>query len=161
MKMNFFSKAASMVLLAGSVFLASCDKDNDDNNNTAKTYTVASTGNGTQVVPSVTTTAASSLTGTYNSGTNVLQYNITWTGLAATASTVSFYGPAAAGTNASGSSQFDGTITTPGIAGTASGSVTLTETQETDLLAGNWYYTVSNATYATGEVRGQVTTVVQ
>ena len=159
--MNFFSKAASMVLLAGSVFLASCDKDKDDDNNTARTYTVAGTGNGTQVVPSVTTTAASSLTGTYNSGTKVLQYNITWTGLAATASTVSFYGPAAAGANAAGSAQFDAAITTPGIAGTASGSVTLSEAQETDLLAGNWYYTVSNATYATGEVRGQVSTVVQ
>ena len=33
--------------------------------------------------------------------------------------------------------------------------------QETNLLNGSWYYTVSDATYITGEVRGQVTTVVQ
>lgn len=161
MKMNFFSKATFCALLVGSaLFLSSCDKEDDVNNNN-RNYTVSGSGSGTQVVPSVTTTATSSLTGTYNSGTNVLNYNISWTGLVATASAVKFYGPAATGVNASGSSQFDAAITTPGITGTASGSVTLSESQETDLLAGKWYYTISNATYATGEVRGQITTVVQ
>ncbi|TMI70586.1 MAG: CHRD domain-containing protein [Bacteroidetes bacterium] len=160
MKMNFFSKAVSFVLIAGTLVVASCDK-NDDNDTNAKMYTVSGSGSGTQVVPVVSTTASSNLTGTYNSGTNQFQYNVSWTGLAATADSVRFYGPASAGVNAAGNAQFRAAITTPGVAGSASGTTTLTEAQESDLLAGHWYYTVSNATYLTGEVRGQVTTVAQ
>jgi hypothetical protein len=48
-------------------------------------------------------------------------------------------------------------ITTPGVNGSASGSITLTDAQETALLANNTYYTVSSITYPSGEIRGQVT----
>jgi len=162
MKIKLFSGVVSLLLFAGSVLCVSCSKDSgSNNNNNGRTYTVSGSGNGAQMVPLVSTTATSNLTGTYNSSTNVLQYNITWTSLAATANGVHFYGPAAAGANATGSSQFDLGITTPGITGTAAGSITLSAQQETDLLNGKWYYTISNATHATGEVRGQVVTTVQ
>ncbi|HET6994384.1 MAG TPA: CHRD domain-containing protein [Chitinophagaceae bacterium] len=161
MKMNFFSKALSFALLAGTFVIASCDKNDDNDNTNGKMYTVSGNGSGAQVVPVVSTTATSNLTGTYNSGTNQLQYNVSWTGLALTADSVRFYGPASSGVNATGNAQFRAAITTPGVAGSASGTTTLTEAQETDLLAGHWYYTVSNATHLTGEVRGQVTTVAQ
>ena len=160
MKMKLFSKLVPCVLLAAGVFLASCDK-NDNNNNNGQMYTVSGNGSGTQVVPVVTTTGSSTLTGTYNSNTKVLQYNIAWTGLVATADSVRFYGPASTGTNAAGNAQVRAAITTPGISGSATGTATLTAQQQTDLLAGNWYYTVSNATYLNGELRGQITTVVQ
>ena len=162
MKIKLFSRVVPFVVLAGSVLFTSCSKDNsNDNNNPGRTYTISGSGNGAQVVPIVSTTATSNLTGAYNSSTNVLQYNITWTGLATAANGVRFYGPAAAGANATGSSQFELGITTPGATGTAAGSITLGAQQETDLLNGNWYYTISNATHATGEVRGQVVTAVQ
>jgi hypothetical protein len=48
-------------------------------------------------------------------------------------------------------------ITTPGVSGSATGSVTLTDAQETILLANNMYYTISSATYTGGEIRGQIT----
>jgi len=161
--MKLFSKAAVLGLLAGSaLFVTSCSKEDSTNNNgSGQMYTISGSGSGTQVVPVVSTTATSNLTGTFNSTTNVLQYNITWTGLASTANAVRFFGPAATGVNAAGSAQFDLGISTPGVAGAATGTVTLNAQQESDLLAGNWYYTISNATYATGEVRGQVVTAVQ
>ena len=162
MKIKSFSKLMLFVLFTGSVMFMSCSKDKDsNNNNNDRIYTVSGSGNGAQVVPVVSTTATSNLTGSYNSSTNILQYNITWTGLATTANGVRFYGPGATGVNATGNSQFDLGITTPGMAGTAAGSITLSAEQETDLINGNWYYTISNATYASGEVRGQVVATAQ
>jgi hypothetical protein len=38
------------------------------------------------------------------------------------------------------------------------GTVTLTDAQETDLLAGLWYLNIHSATYAGGEIRGQIVT---
>jgi CHRD domain len=161
MKMKLLSGVISGLCIAVSMFVISCKKDDNDMNNNAKTYNVAANASGSQVVPAVTTTANSTLTGTYNSGTNKLQYNISWTGLAATASSVDFFGPADPGANASGAAQFNLTITTPGMDGNANGEITLTDQQETDLLNGKWYYTVSNATYTSGEIRGQLTTTEQ
>jgi hypothetical protein len=40
--------------------------------------------------------------------------------------------------------------------GTVSGMATLTDDQETDFLAGKWYYNIHTATYTGGEIRGQV-----
>src|SRR5258705_7826527 len=133
MKFKLFSKATFLGLVVGSaLFIVSCSKENDNSNNgNTQTYAVSGSGNGAQVVPLISTTASSNLTGSFNSSTNVLQYNITWTGLAATANAVRVYGPAAAGVNATGSSQFDLGITTPGVTGSATGSVTLNAQQET------------------------------
>jgi len=65
------------------------------------------------------------------------------------------YGGAMAGVN--GTLMFPLSITTPGVTGSANGSITLTDAQETDLLAGKTYYTVSSSTYPSGEIRGQIT----
>lgn len=163
MKANFFSGKALLALcISASLFTASCSKDNDSDDNTnAETYAVSGNGSGSQVVPSVTTTATSSLTGTYTRSNRNLQYNVSWTGLVAAANAVRFYGPASAGSNASGNAQYDITINSGGISGTSSGNVTLTAEQEADLLANKWYYTVGNATYVTGEVRGQIMATAQ
>jgi hypothetical protein len=42
--------------------------------------------------------------------------------------------------------------------GSASGTMTLTEAQEDQLLAGDWYYGYSTVANVDGEVRGQITT---
>lgn len=156
----FTGKALLALLMSVSLLAISCDKDDDINDNT-QTYVVSGNGSGSQVVPVVTTTATSAITGTYNAETNNLQYNISWTGLAATANAVQFFGPASTGANASGTAQYNLTITTAGLTGNASGNVTLTAEQEADLLTGKWYYIVGNTTYLTGEVRGQITATPQ
>ena len=42
------------------------------------------------------------------------------------------------------------------VAGTATGTVTLTDAQETDFLAGMWYGNIHTAANTGGEIRGQV-----
>ena len=158
MKINFldrkpFQLVMGAVLLVSSLFV-SCSKD-DDEVTSDKTYTVTGNSTGAQMSPNTTSTATGTLTGTYNANTNVLSYTINWTGLATAATLVQLYGGAASGTN--GTLLFPLTITTPGVAGSATGSVTLTDAQETDLLASKTYYTISSNTFTSGEIRGQVT----
>jgi hypothetical protein len=43
-----------------------------------------------------------------------------------------------------------------GTAGSAAATVTLTDAQETDLLAGRWYANIHTPTYTGGEIRGQL-----
>ena len=156
--MNLFNRKPLQLFLSAalvvSTLFVSCDKD-DDVDMTDQTYTTTGNANGTQMSPSNTSTSTGTLTGTYNATTNLWQYNIVWSNLSATAGLVQVYGPAAIGVN--GSLMFSLAITTPGVNGSASGSITLTDAQETALLANNTYYTVSSITYPSGEIRGQVT----
>ena len=154
-----FLSFLSAGLLASSVLLVSCDKDDADDSEDGRTYTIAGNASGSQVSPPTTSTATGSITGTYNGSTNVLQYAVGWTTLTAVASGVELRGPATIGSNGTLVSAL--TITTPGTTGVATGSITLTETQEDDLLDGDFYYTILTATNTSGEIRGQVTATVQ
>jgi CHRD domain len=158
MKMNLFNRKPlqlffSVALVVSTLFV-SCDKEDDADMND-QTYNTTGNANGSQMSPSNTSTGTGTLTGTYNARTNVWQYNISWTNLSTTAGLVQVYGPAGTGVNAA--LLFPLSITTPGASGSASGSITLTDVQETALLANNTYYTVSSTTYPSGEIRGQVT----
>lgn len=154
--MNFFKRKPLQLLfgvglIVSTVFI-SCVKNDDVND---QTYSTAGNADGSQMNPSNASTASGTLTGTYDARVNVWSYTINWTNLSATAGLVQVFGPAAVGVN--GSLLFPLSITTPGVSGSASGSVTLTDAQEAILLANNMYYTISSATYASGEIRGQVT----
>ena len=158
MKMNLFIRKPLQLFLSAalvvSTLFVSCAKD-DDVDMTDETYTTTGNANGTQMSPSNTSTSTGTLTGTYNARTNLWQYTINWTNLSTTAGLVQVYGPAGIGVN--GTLLFPLSITTPGVSGSASGSITLTDAQETALLANNTYYTISSTTYPSGEIRGQVT----
>lgn len=156
MKQNWISPTRIVVLgtaLAGALFFTSCKKDDDKNQN--NTYTISGSGSASQVVPAYSGTGTGTITGTYNKQTNMLNYNVGWNGLTDTASTVAFYTGAAgvAGTQAQAL-----TVSTQGMTGNSTGSITLTDAQETDLMNGNWYYTVGTLANPTGEIRGQVST---
>ena len=161
MKMNLFNRKPLRLFLSASLVVStlfiSCTKDGNDNTND-KTYSTTGNASGTQINPSNTSTSTATLTGTYNTRTNIWQYNIAWSNLSTTAGLVQVYGPAAIGVN--GTLMFSLAITTPGMNGAASGSITLTDAQETALLANNTYYTVSSTTYPSGEIRGQITSTV-
>jgi len=155
-----FLKPRPIQLLLGaalvvSTLFVSCDKDDDDVDD--QTYTVSGNSSGSQMSPSTNSTATGTMTGAYNARTNVLNYNIGWTGLTTAAGLVQVYGGASSGAN--GTLLFPLAITTPGVTGTASGSVTLTDAQETNLLAGTTYYTISSTTFPGGEIRGQITAI--
>ena len=133
------------------VLLSACDKNN--NKNTSTTYTINASMAGSQEVPAVSTSGTGNVTGTYDAATNTLTYSVTWSGLTTAATMAHFHGPAAAGTNAAVIVPF--TINANGTS--ANGTTTLTDAQETDMLAGKWYSNVHTSTNPGGEIRGQVT----
>ena len=161
MKMNFFNGKPLQLFLGAalvvSTLFVSCEKDDNDDMSD-QTYSTTGNANGSQMNPSNTSTGTGTLTGTYNARTNVWQYNINWINLSTTAGLVQVYGPAGLGVN--GTLLFPLSITTPGASGSASGNITLTDEQETALLANNTYFTVSSTTFPSGEIRGQVTATV-
>ena len=161
--MRFFSKRFLVMAFVAVSLLAftSCSKDDDDNNNNDnRTFTLSGNANGTNMVPAVTGNGTATITGTYNASNNTMTYTTNWNGLSGVATSGGFY-TAAAGQN--------GTIigspwtfnTTTDNANSLSGQMTLTDDQETQLLNGNWYYTIGTAMNTNGEVRGQITATPQ
>ena len=144
----------SLAILSSFVFftiVTSCSKNNSNTPNTS--YKLSGTASGDQEVPAVTTTGTGTLSGTFNSTTNALHYNVSWSNLSGTATAAHFHGPAAPGTNSGVVIPFK--VINTGTSGTASGDTTLTDAQKTDLLAGKWYFNVHTAAHGGGEIRGQ------
>lgn len=111
--------------------------------------------NGSKVVPSVTTSGTGTYSATYNTSTKTLNCNFTWTNLSSAVTAVHLHGPASVSQNAA-IQIFTTPSGTLGTSGSSSGSVTLSASQETDLLAGNWYIDIHTSTFTNGEIRGQL-----
>ena len=149
---TLLKKLFNIILFSGVLYLSSCKKEYADGMDRA-TYTLSLNSSGSQQIP--VSNAHSTFSGSYNAGNNVLEYKITWTGLASTATTVFFYGPA--GQNEAGAVDlYSLGITTPGVNGEASGKISISEVQEEGLLMGRWFYNINNATYLNGEIHGQI-----
>jgi hypothetical protein len=146
---------ASLLLTLGAV---SCNKNNDDKKEEDK-FTITGNANGAQEVPAVTTSGTGTITATYDAEHNTLEYTITWTGLSGTVNNMHFHGPADPTISAGVQIAITGWPTTP--AGTVSGTATLTEAQEADLLSGKWYYNIHTSFKSSGEIRGNLTAVHQ
>ena len=152
-KIKFLSVFA---VLAGFILLFSgCKKDEKTTNTTM--YNISATMNGAQESPAVTTNGTGTVTGTYDKNTKTLSYTVNWTNLSGNATIAHFHGPAAPGTNASVVVPFSFTAG----ATSATGTTTLTDQQESDLLNGLWYANVHTQAHGGGEIRGQVTATLQ
>lgn len=141
-------------IVALSVLTISCD-DDDDNTTARKNYNITGNANGTQVVPAISGTGNGTMTGTYNPNTRVLNYTNSWVGLTGAPTGGGFYS-GASGVNGSGVGTpwaYNGSTTATG---TSAGNMTLTETQEQQLLGGNWYYSYNTTANSNGEIRGQI-----
>lgn len=86
---------------------------------------------------------------TFDTVTNLLSWNLTYSGLSGTVTAAHFHGPAT-------TSQSAGVQVGIGTANPAIGSATLTDTQETQLLSELWYINVHSTSFPGGEIRGQV-----
>jgi len=149
---KMLSVAFAALLSAG--FLTSCDEDQEDIG--MNMYSISGNANGAQMSPAVTTNATGTITGTYDANTNVLTYTTNWTGLGGNATTGGFFAGSAGQTGTSMGTSWS-LVANAGATGTYSGTMTLTDAQETQLLNGGWYYTVGTATRTSGEIRGQIT----
>jgi hypothetical protein len=109
---------------------------------------------GSQEFPVNASTATGTVIVKYNSTTNVLELTGDYQNLNATISGSHIHGPAGPGANAGVLFVLNNS---GGTTGTLSGTFTLTEPQEADLLAGNMYANVhSTGTYGAGEIRAQL-----
>ena len=106
---------------------------------------------GASEVPAVMTDATGIVEASLGSGTNVLTWKITYSGLSGPATGAHFHGPATAGQNAGVVVPISAPLASP-----ISGSATLTTAQAADLNAGRWYVNLHTAANPNGEVRGQM-----
>jgi hypothetical protein len=141
-----------MLTLSLSIFGTGCGRE--DNPGQRTNYSLSAAANGAQEVPAKNVTGTGTLTGSYDAAANAISYTINWTGLTGAPTLMHFHGPALAGVSASPSLTISGFPTTA--AGTFTGTATLTDAQEADLLSGKWYWNVHTATNGGGEIRGQV-----
>ena len=87
---------------------------------------------------------------------NLLSWDISWSGLSSPATVGQFYGPSVAPKH--GPPQVDwGTIS--GLTSPSIGSTTISSVQADDLVNGLWYVQIDSAPFPGGEIRGQITLV--
>lgn len=87
----------------------------------------------------------------YDSGTGLLRWKASWSGLSGAITAIHYHGPATEGQTA------PAVMIWPGPFGSAyEGRATLTPEQAADLIAGYWYVNVQTSRYPQGELRGQL-----
>ncbi|MGJ8639192.1 MAG: CHRD domain-containing protein [Opitutaceae bacterium] len=91
------------------------------------------------------------LTGSYDDATKLFDYSITFADLEGAVTNAHFH-IGAPGVSGGVGLGIPGPFTSP----LSASSVTLDLTQETDLLAGNWYVNIHTSSFGGGEIRGQV-----
>lgn len=127
----------------------------------ALTYNLVASLDGAQETPPVITLGAGTLTGTYDDVSNALSWSGSFAGLNSGTTNAHFHGPAAVGAGPAsvqvGMTASTGDVFPIGVtSGVFSGSATITNLQEADLLAGLWYVNIHTVTSGGGEIRGQL-----
>ena len=120
----------------------------------AATIDFRATMSGKAEVPPTTTTGSGDVLATLDTASKKLSYTMTYVGLSGPATAAHFHGPAAAGANAGVVVPIGTNPPSP-----STGSVTLTDAQITDVVAGNWYAIVHTEANMGGEIRGQMVRV--
>ncbi len=101
-------------------------------------------------VPPNASPGTGTLEASYDKGSSVLKWKLSYSGLTGPATMAHFHGPAMPGANAGVVVPF------PSAASPLEASATLTAAQVADLMAGKWYVNVHTAQNPGGEIRGQV-----
>lgn len=135
----------ALFFLATTIFV-SCEKEEEFVNENIGFANILVNSN--QEVPTNTSAASGTSNITYNKNSNTLTYTINYSGVTPTAmhfhkGAVGVSGPVVLA------------VPSPYSNG-MSGSLTLTEEQEVDFLAGLWYLNIHSAAFPGGEIRGQV-----
>ena len=87
---------------------------------------------------------------TYDDVSNLLSWEVTWSGLSGTATSMHFHGPALPNQNA-------GVRVALGIGSNPSiGSAIISDDFETELLSNLWYVNLHTSEFGGGEIRGQI-----
>ncbi|WP_180336412.1 CHRD domain-containing protein [Pontibacter ramchanderi] len=150
-------------LLSLSFMLTSCDDDEDTTvipDAEIITFNEV-TLTGADEVPAVSTQATGTFKGTYNRDTKVMRYTVTFQGITPTGmhfhkGAVGVDGPIVLPINP-GASNDPYSSTNPFVSPMSRSTSPLTDAQEAELLAGEWYINIHSSQYPDGELRGQIT----
>jgi hypothetical protein len=115
-------------------------------------FTVPLTG--AQQVPPVDTPGSGSADLTYDPGTKVVTWNITFSGLSSDATMAHFHGPAASGKN--GPVKVWLSEKGAAVASPLKGQATLSSADAQEFVSGQMYINVHTKDHPAGEIRGQV-----
>jgi hypothetical protein len=106
---------------------------------------------GDQEVPPTGSMGTGTADITLDRASNELVWRISYSGLSGPATAAHFHGPASPGSNAGVQVNLGDDLKSP-----IMGSAILTDAQEQQLLAGQWYVNIHTAAHPDGEIRGQV-----
>lgn len=142
----------TFILILASIIWFGCGKTDNE----GARYTISGNGSGRMEVPVVTTNGTSTVTGTYLAKSKELRYSVSFTSLSANPTMMHFHGPADPGVNAAVLVPVTGfpQATSGNFSGVA--SLTMTNEQESALLAGKMYFNIHTSTFPDGEVRAQI-----
>ena len=149
--------AAAFAVIIISSFLFSCKKDKDDEPDLIKRTTA--TFSGASETPAIPSSGTGTAVISYDQGTKVITYTLTWQLGLATDQTVNMHFHGAADGDDTHSSGVVIPITgfSTGSSGTLSGSTrALSQEEENQLLAGRWYVNIHSSTYPGGELRANI-----
>lgn len=127
----------------------------------ATSFTIVASIDGTQETPPVVTPGTGSMTGTYDDVSNLLTWSGSFSSLTGTTTDAHFHGPAAVGSPAGIAIHITalggGDIFPLGVtSGAFSGTATITDLQESQLISGLWYVNIHTSFRSGGEIRGQI-----
>lgn len=126
----------------------SCSKDKPDTGSNTYTQTYIAEMTGVKAIPTNSSSAAGTFTGSFSSSNRTLTYSITYTGLTPTGGDIR-----------------QGTLTTEGALEISlsslngsphSGSIVLSTAQENNLNAGLLWIKITSLGFPNGEIRGQI-----
>jgi len=141
--------AVALLSLAAAVFLSPAPAS-------AETFNLSAALDGAQVVPPVATSGTGTASLTYNDATNLLSWTLTFSGLSSDADVAHFHYPGDKGASAAAHEVIFTDAQVVGTGGSVSGSITVIQATEADLLNGMWYMQIHTENNAGGEIRGQV-----
>ncbi|MBI2730570.1 MAG: CHRD domain-containing protein [Sphingobacteriales bacterium] len=137
-----FSTAASMLFLI--LLLSNCKKSSNPPVNTTTNFTISLSGANESTTNA--SPAAGSGTATFNGTSKVFTMNVTFSGITATAAHIHN-----GLSGVPGPVEFSLTPSSP-----INFTVTMSATQENDLMEGKYYVNVHSAAFPGGEIRGQI-----